>query len=831
MVSATLVNNVRTMNRRNKHHIENGDHVLRDGSQLEIAHSEVRYFQEIDPDTNQLYTNGYIVAPGGMGKTITLGDLIVGINTMPNGRYVLGNPTHGKRVLIAVPSNDLVDQWADRLLGEFNEEKGIREPSIFGDRFTEDTVGIFHAGLSDEEKKRVLSKPVVIAVHDSIEILCANAELQPSQDVPFLKPTDFDCVLIDEVDDKVRGDATGRFYKEKIFPHCLVIGCTATHLFKSGMTIGHYLFGGKKPICEITHQEGVKRREIAPHVNIIFEPTVSPSSNIRSRTPGWDDYPDEQKLRFIEQTGSDNAILDIIKVGRHPVTEKPLRDMMKMHQAVNVEHAKEFAKKLKREFGGNYAEAVWGKTEEEMDDEMRRLIKWYLKTGELKSVVLCKLWGRGTDIPALEMTIQHAPTLSPNKLVQFHARASRKHDGKKIALYLSPYFQGIDQLVIGEVLGGLYMIPDGYEFPATEGKANSASDPKPWPDIRGVKVHYNQRQLEMFAANRHRQRYVNGLPVKPRHMLNLEETALMLGIKQNILLERVFVPLQEAYEKKQAREKFVDIGPARRDEFLHVRGKMFPAWRVGFYQKKAQEFFCVDQDLIPLCEHTLYGRLDSVPLEMLRRANARSLLRCSQVQIDQLWGKLQDAFFQRKPYERRVQIDGINFHYDSFGFYRNREGVSEFFISPDALVPALRNIFSVDHAAAARWAEQPVIRQCKTSVWLNEGDVVEELELNALLDKIEIAAIRKLFDGLRGQARGMRAGDQRELIVGKGKSRHLLNCSKRWLPLADASNQIALCVHTSALDWIKREVGIESAYDAKPSAYDHRSRSEDRPAP
>jgi hypothetical protein len=244
--------------------------------------------------------------------------------------------------------------------------------------------------------------------------------------------------------------------------------------------------------------------------------------------------------------------------------------------------------------------------------------------------------------------------------VQFHTRASRRHDGRKAAIYLSPYIEGIDQLVVGEVLGGLYMIPDGYEFPPTEGKYNTPSDPDPWPEISGVRVHYTQRQLEMFAGDRHRKRYVNGLPVKPRHILTLEETAQVLGIDQNILRERVYAPLQEAYEKRQAREKFVDIESGEKGEVLHVRGKMFPLWRIGFYQHKAQEVFCVDQNLIPLCEHTLYGRLDRAPPELLDHGNVKRLLDCNNKQIEELWQRLQHAFLHRSPYERRVEIDGVS---------------------------------------------------------------------------------------------------------------------------------------------------------------------------
>ena len=811
MTNPALIRNIRTMIGRYKAHLESGEHILRAGSQQEIGHGIAEYFREADPETREPNTNGYLVAPGGIGKTINLGDFIIGINTMPNGRYVLDDAMLGKRALIAVPSNQLVDRWADELLGERSEATGIRAPSLFGDRFNEGNVGIYHATLSLAEKENALSKPVVIIVHDSAEVAHSRVDSKTRQ--PLLKPEDFDVVLIDEVDDKVRGDATSKFYKNVFFPNCMVIGATATHLFRSGKTIGDYLFGGIKPICEITHREGVKRKEIAGHINIIAQPEVDPNSIIRPKTKQWDDYTEAEQLRLIEQTGTDDTLIEIIRVGSHPITRKPLRDMMQMHQAVNVEHGKHIAKQLNAAFGSSYAEAVWGKTDEEMDEETRRLIKWMLETGDLKAVVQCKLWGRGTDIPALELTVQHAPTLSPNKLVQFHTRASRRHDGRKVALYLSPFIQGIDQLVIGEILGDLRMIPDGYEFPPTEGHHHNPSDPDPWPEIRGVKVSYTQRHLELFAAERRHQRYVNGLPVKSGHMLALEEMAQKLGIDRGLLRERVFAPLREAYEKRRAREKFVDIDSSEQKDFLHVRGKMFPVWRVGFYQHKSQQVFCVDENLIPLCEHTLYGRLDKASPEILDRGNAKRLLGCNDAQIEDLWQRLQHAFFNRKPYERRVEIDGINFSHDSFGFYRTREGVSQFFLFPDALIPAYRLIYATDQTTAERWAEQPAIRQCKTSSWLTEADVGEALELNPLLGKEETAFVHAIFTNLKAQSRGMRIGQEAETLVGKGKNKQMIKYSKRWLPLAN-SDETTLCVHISALDWIRRELGMESAYDA-----------------
>lgn len=810
MPSQKLINNVRTMNRRYAFHLASGHHILREGSQQQIAHDTVDYYSEIDPATNVIHTNGNYVAPGGIGKTVNGGDFIVGVNTMPNGRYVLGDPSLGKRVLVTVPTNQLVDQWADRLLGEMNVETGVREPSIFGDRFTEETVGIYHAELSDEEKENILSKAVVIIVHDSVKILNEYVDSKTGKHAPLLKPEDFDLVYIDEIDDKVRGDATRKFYIDVFFPQCMIIGGTATHLFRSGKTIGDYLLGGKKPICEITHEDAVQRREIAPHINIIVEPEVDLSSNVVTLTDGWDDYSERDKLRFIEQTGTDEALLNAIRVGKHPKTGKPLKDMMQLHQAVNIEHGKNIAKQLNDAFGHGYAEAVWGGTDEEMDDEIRRIIKWLLKTGGLKAVVQCRLWGRGTDIPELEMTVQHAPSLSPNKTIQFHTRASRKHDGRKVALYLSPFIRGIDQLVIGELLGGLYMIPPGYEFPPTTGHKNPPSDPQPWPEIEGVSVYYTQKQLAMFAQQRRRQKEIDGLQVKPKNMMAPDQLAKVLHIDINILLQRVIDPLKSAYERRQARQEYIDLA-----DVLHVRGKIFPARRMGFYQHQGQEIFCVDLDLLPLCEHTLYGRLDHTPPEVLDKNTAQRLLACSKPEIDSLWRELQQAFFSRRNYERRVEIEGVDFSYDSFGFFRRQEeGTSEFFIFPDALISTYRRINGVDLQTAKSWAEQPIIRQCKTSNWYTEAGVMEALELNPLTGSEDAVFVATAFERLQRQSRSLRLGQDAEITINMDRNRESLTCSKRWLPLAQANSQTALVIDEKAFQWIKRKLDIESEYNS-----------------
>jgi superfamily II DNA or RNA helicase len=744
---------------------------------------------------------------------------------MPNGRYVLGDPVLGKRILVGVATNQLADQWGDRLLGEMNEETGIREPSIFGDRFTEETVGVYHADMPEKDKEAVLSKPIVIIVHDSSSSLYYSIDPQTNKHAPRLRPEEFDLVLIDEIDDRVRGDVTREFYQDKFFPNCMIIGCTATHRFRSGKTVGEYIFNGQQPICEILHEDAVQKREIAPHINIIVEPEIDPiSSEPVSLTDGWSDYSDAQQLRFINQAGTDEALLETIRVGHHPKTGKPLQEMMQLHKAVNIGHAKELAERYNQEFGNGYAEAIWGGTDDEMNDDVRRLAMHMLRNGQIKMIVQCKIWGRGTDIPPLELTTQHAPMLSPNELVQFHTRASRIN-GRDISLYLSPFVRGIDQLVIGELLGGLYKIPPGYEFPATAGSGAEPSEAKQWPHIEGVNVHYTQQHLEMFAQRRRQDKNIADLEKKSRRMLTLDEMADSLQIDRKILYRRVYLPLEEAYKTKQTRQQFLDLSSS-----LHVRGKIFPTRRIGIYQHKGQEEFCVDKDLTTLCEHTLYGRLNKTPAEVLDKDTARRLLECSSLEIQILWRELQHAFFDRKNYERQTKIEGVSFTYDSFGFFiRQSTGTSEMFISPDALIPAYRRLKGVSLEEAQLWAQKPAIRQCKTSDWYTKADVMEALDLNSLAGSRDALFVEEVFQNLDRKSRKIRMGNEAELSIIIDRSRQTLKCSKKWLPMEAPSQQNALVVDKKAFQWIKSNLDTESAYEARNTFYGSRRGSRKGP--
>ena len=833
MPTTDLVRNTRTMNDRYEQHIKSNKHVLFEGSQQEIAHGTVDYFREIDngtgerdPETGKIdngtgkiHTNGCQVAPGGMGKTIWAGDFIVGINTMRNGSYVLGDKTLGKKVLITVHTNDLVQQWGDRLLGD-RKEDGTRKLSIFGDRFTPENVGIYNASdpeMTDAKRAEILSKPVVIMTHDSMRALYEHCN-KSGEHEPLFYPQERDACIIDEVDDKVRGDVTREFYKEHVLPNCMTVGMTATPLLRDGNTIMDYLFAGKKPICQILHEEAIRRGEVAGHVNMIAEVDVDPTSNINVlNTNRWDDYTEAQQMQFIKQTGLDDKLQEIIKTQKHPATGNPLKDMMQLHQAVNVEHARLIAEHLNEAFGKRqpsgeytgYAAAVWG----DMDPMESERIERDFRAGRIKAVVQCKLWGRGKDFPELEMTVQHAPSLAPGKTEQFHTRASRnKHDKKKVSLLLSPYVNGIDQLVIGELLGGLWNMPPGFEFPETAGKTNTPyHEPEPYPEIEGVKVHATQRQLAIFKSRLDKIRYAKGLPLKTEDVLTPDQMAKELGIEDvSVVMHRLFEPMERAYRSKSSRDKVIRL----KDETIFARGHQFPAHRMGYYSYQKTPVFCVDKMLTASCEEAFYGSLyrTSARPELLSKANAKELLGCTDAARDELWKKLQTAFFEREGYRQNMEIDGVKFSFSSFGFYRNKSGKPEFFITPDALEPAFTLVHGANQERVDAWVQKPAIRQCKTSEWFTQTEVMSALGIiNPMGEQGEY--VQELFGQIKKASRGMRAGEERTLDIGRGRNTYTLTYAKRWLPQADGNDQNTLCLSRQDLEWVKSELGSESVYD------------------
>jgi len=821
MALTELDRNVRTQNLRYKAHLRRGDGLFAGRlSQQEIRNGLGEYFQETDPETGKPYTAGYFVAPPRLGKTIIMGDYIIGINTTPKGEYVLNDSARRKRVLICAPTNQLVEQWSDRLLGK-KKEDGTREPSLFGDRFTEENVGVYNAKMSQAQKMEVLKKPVIIMTDDSVRNLAQNEE---EDGIPVvIKGENLDTVIIDETDARVRGDAHRKVFQDAFFDKCKIIGMTATDLYRSGKTIGDYLYDGKKPIAMITQQEAIDRKEIAPNTTITYESEVDwvKAGLTVEDYNHWDTLSDVEKERFIKQTGSDTAAIEILAKGVHPQTGKKLSEMKQLWKGETIAHSKYFAQMLNERFGEHYAAVVHGGMPE---DEITDIMKKYAK-GEIKALVQCKLLGRGYDDEDIEFTGQLAPSQSPNDLIQFYTRADTRK-GNKIAVHLTPRFPGINHLNIGELLGGQIMIPPGWEFDHSDGTTSpEPAEVQPWPDINGFNIYYTTEQTEQLAQKISHERIVGELPRKTDKVFDLAEMAAKLNISPKLLKQRVYDPLEAAYRDSTERDKMV-TAQAREEKQLYINGWRIPKRDLGFYQVSgsngtlAQEQFCISENQLTVCKRALYGQMTHqlARPELLTKQMAAARLSTTAENVDRLWSDLQEKFFEAKStYTNIIEIGGQEFANKDFGFFMDPAGTPELCITPDAL----KSAYAYCHPEAApdaiaRWEEQ-TIKPLKTTEWFTVDDVAKDLALHGnepqqLRDYLEKITQNRIYGA---QIKKLRPGEEMTIPVGTGHNKYDLHIAKKTLPGAPGNKRDQLCFHRDDFAWIEETLGLESREAAR----------------
>jgi superfamily II DNA or RNA helicase/DNA-binding transcriptional regulator YhcF (GntR family) len=832
-----------TINERYAAHLERGNHILRPGSQLEMAYGEVDYYRANEEGKEYPPTIDYEVAPCGLGKTVVSIDKIVGANTTPDGKYVLSDPVQQMKYAILVPNNKLVDQWGDRFLGKRNKD-GTRQPSIFGDKFRPEDIGIYHADASKAEREEALKKPIVIIVNESARIVStpkkkkddsnlAKDEQPPleeekAQPDPLIKWKEFAEVIIDETDDRARGPITRAFIQKEIMPYCKVHGLTATPIYRNGKSIGDYLYDGKSPSVEITHEQAVDRREIAGDLCIPFMREIKPESQITLNSNR--EYTEKEQEYFIEQAATDEAIIQILKVGVHPKTGVPLTKIPQMHKGVNIADCQSYAKKLNAEFGENFAAAIWGEMgEKEYDDIMERFEK-----GEITALVQCKMAGRGWDWPPLQMTVQRAPMLSPNDVEQFHERANRLFEDKEVAIHLYAKYRGIRQVEIPDLLGGMVMIApedQGWEFPTSSQSRNPNPEFRSWPEVKGVEVVYTTEQREMYAKERLQEEYENGLPKKPKNMLDVEEMAKELGVPPEILAQRVYTPLEKEYDIKRVRDKFVMIEAGEPDRiieddqdkrFVRIHAKhRFPAWRIGHYrendgqQNQDNIKFCVDASRKELCGFALYGRLEQAPPECLSKEQALMImdLPAEDEKFNDLWGRLQQAFFNREPYQRSVEIEGLKFSYEDFGFHRNASLNPEFFVAPDVLKAMQRYCTGADEKQADEWSKEPSVQMLKTADWLTCDEAISRLPINAHGE--EAGKVRERFKIIASRAKRLMPSDETDVSIGRGADGHEVHVALKSFPQGKTSEErTQICVSSTYLEHLKSELDLEAAIDA-----------------
>lgn len=168
--------------------------------------------------------------------------------------------------------------------------------------------------------------------------------------------------ILDEVDDRPRGDATRAYLEEHVLPNCLTFGMTATHLFRNGRTIGDYLFKSQQPVFETTFQAAVDHKEIAPMRNLAFEVSIADAQSQaeivaimnraveRARRNGANDadldYTDNEMTKMARLAGIDDLAVGILIRGFDPDNRKDYLNMKSVWYCANVGHATTVADKI-----------------------------------------------------------------------------------------------------------------------------------------------------------------------------------------------------------------------------------------------------------------------------------------------------------------------------------------------------------------------------------------------------------------------------------------------------------------------------------------------------
>lgn len=852
---ACTVTELNTLKRRYQAHLLRDDTILR-RPQRDRGLAICDYMEEINPKTKARNTFGYGVSPTGTGKT-TLGcDMIIGMNTLPGGDLVLGNKRQGRRTLIHVPTNLLLDRWEEELLG-MPDGKGGRLSSHFPAILPEH-VGVYRASDSKVAKKEALNKPIVLitydsgrmlatsspsiecnsrmreeihallksnhvtasaisridklmkadriedeALHDFFEILhklglsknvmnalsditgvdfiseSARQELREDflellSNAKSENPNKTTIAILDETDDRPRGDATRRYVQEYILPQCFTLGLTATHLYCNGRTVGDYIFDGLIPIFETPFQEAVNQQEISPVRNIVFEMNI-PEANraevvglvdkalqrVKKHNPAEElDYTDGEIEKMVRLSGIDDAAINILLHGCDPDTKKPYLDMKSVWYCASVAHAESLAGKINAELKHyleenpdenakwqncmvgkegisqvRYAEAVSGRMNNE---EIDAVIMRY-RNRDTMALTNNVLMTRGFDDRQAELCFQLCPSRSPNRVMQQGGRVTRKSPGK-IANIISFVLPDVEQVIFGQLASGMKMIPEGFEFPSTEGHEHKSSNPRDWVNVENVpNIITNEEEYRIFM-----ERYIRRSEAKPEHMLTCGEMAKKMNPNASgqrlrheteRLMRRLYEPLSAAYNIRQARQKYVgteDAAPSQ-DNTLAVRGQAFPVWRVGNYRLEGREHFCIDKNIARLCTYALFGALKERPAEFITESLARQKINgngSEDTEFNTLIGELKDAYLDRPPYSQSIEMRGLAIPVHNVGFFRkpgNTDAV-DFCIAPEVLQPLYQIHKSVSQADAKQWWSDRFFH-CKTRKWLNLDETAKKLSI------------------------------------------------------------------------------------------------------
>lgn len=821
---------IRTIINRYEAHLDHIEAAKHDGfslrpGQMALARDIVDYYREKKSD-GTIKDSGYFVRPTGTGKTVSFIDFIIGANTLPSGASVMGDQKRGKRTLVMVPTNVLLDQWENELLGPA-QENGSHGSSKWGDSIKPEDVGVYRADDSNEQRKlEALSKPIVVVTYDSAMSLCVDKRKSLHID-----PADFAITLLDEVHANPRGDATGDFIKKEFMGNTLVLGGTATHLYKSNKTIGDYLFGGEIPIHETTFREAVNRGEIAPMRNVIADVELDAVQKkevgkiveqalARSLNKGASldqiDFSEAELEQIVEIAQRDEAAIRLLKRGFDPDTGKAYKEMKQVWYCASVKHAEHLAAKLNEAMGKDYAVAVHGDMSR---GEQNKIILNY-RNFKHHALANCQLLTMGFDDKEAELCMQLAPTCSPTRSLQQGGRVMRvdPNNPDKIANIVTFRYPDIPgQVLFGELAGGFSIIPEGFEFPPTQHSQASGGESRVWPDIDGLKVHYTTEQLALFKEQRDQQRYVNGLPSKTENMLTPAEMAKIIFPKASQaqlekeaarLERRVYEPLEDAYNIRQAREKAI--------EFKNISsvGQRFPVSQLGHFRHDGQEVFCIGKHAAVACKFGIYGRLQKATPNLISETQARQILGVNdQEKWQELIDPLKDAYLDRN-YATSISLGPVKIPAEHLRFCANQHGSVGLYMQPDVLQPLFQLLHNESAQEAQNWVDgDSSLKRLKTSDYVTKDECTQLLGLSTSLELQKFDAIwRKIEQAARVGIAATPGEDKTITITVEGRKKDQITVAQKTMLNDNGKKNEYLCIKKEGLDMLRYMLDMESAY-------------------
>ena len=428
---------------------------------------------------------GYLVAPGGFGKTALIAALA---------------RESGKRVMVCTSTEELVHQTAEK----FNEYADLAEDS------DTPTVGKVYAF------EKNFGQDITITTYNSLVSHTKRAEFDPD---------DFGILILDE-SHNVMGQETQAVLEAYSAP---AIGFTASDAYSEVRRLEQVL---PTRIHRISIAEAVEMRAIVPFRNVVAKFGADLTDVLITQSGEY--HPDT--LSGILNTPARNrAVIDFhIKNFRDRTDDEGNPIGRRSYWFVaSVRHAIDLAHQARQ--AGINAQAVYGDMDSVDKELMQELEEIDVANGGLEVVVAVKRRTEGVDVPHAEVVMNVTPTTSFVRALQRGARSSRLYRGRadKISivvdwidehyrrqpvLYADPALAGIATLFpsgrsphdydIPEFLSGdgWEVIDDpeavtqlAHEF-SKERTIDLFGKPKSWMTINAIASKYRVSAVEVYAA-------------------------------------------------------------------------------------------------------------------------------------------------------------------------------------------------------------------------------------------------------------------------------------------------------------------------------------------